>query len=177
MKFIPITHPARDAARFDALLDRSGGPDACWTWQGKEDGQGYGRFRLWCGVDVQANRFAYALATGSDPGDLFVCHKCDNPPCCNPRHLFLGTQADNVSDMIAKGRARHIGERNGAAKLTTCDLEAIRANICEGRANVDIAREHGVTHHVISRIRRGRSWRNENTSDMRRGNGRERAEL
>lgn len=76
--------------------------DACWEWSGSRNGQGYGLF--WNGKrNIGAHRFAWMLMHG-DPGQMNVCHKCDNPPCVRPDHLFLGTTADNVRDMWVKGR-------------------------------------------------------------------------
>jgi hypothetical protein len=138
-------------------LDWSG----CWEWQGTRSGRGYGRFKLKSYVSTSPHRLSYALFTGRSPGGLFVCHHCDNPPCCNPAHLFLGTVQDNSDDMVRKGRAAkrdQSGERNGAAKLAASDVEAIRAKILSGLTNVAIAAQYGVTHQIISKIRRGRAW-------------------
>lgn len=137
---------------------RRGGPDDCWEWQASRRA-GYGRFKA-TGFSVSAHRLAYALAQGN-PGDLLVCHRCDNPPCCNPAHLFLGTNKVNSDDKIAKGRARvpdQRGENNGAAKLTAVQVEEIKRRIRAGQTNVRIAKDYGVTHALVSRIRRGRSW-------------------
>lgn len=81
-----------------------GDPDDCWEWQGSRDTDGYGRDRRG-GVTRRSSRVAFFLATGIDPGDLLVCHSCDNPPCCNPAHLWLGTHQDNSRDMVEKGRS------------------------------------------------------------------------
>lgn len=82
-----------------------GAPDACWPWQAFKDTTGYGKVgghgRVW-----RAHRVAYAFTHG-EPGALSVLHRCDNPSCCNPAHLFLGTQADNMRDMAVKGRSPH----------------------------------------------------------------------
>lgn len=85
-----------------------GGPDDCWEWQGAQGNRGHGRTmhyapdgtRIW----IAAHRLAWELTHGPIPDGLFACHHCDNPPCCNPAHLFLGTAADNTWDMVTKGR-------------------------------------------------------------------------
>ena len=81
-------------------VDRTGGPDACWPWTGFKDDDGYGRYGR-----QRAHRVAYKLAIGPIPAGFLVRHvTCDNPPCCNPVHLAIGTAADNSADMVAKGR-------------------------------------------------------------------------
>lgn len=84
---------------FFAHLDKS----KCIEWQGPRDGGGYG-FVQHEGRRWKAHRLAYHLAFGGIPGGAYICHKCDNPPCVNPAHLFAGTQQDNARDMVAKGR-------------------------------------------------------------------------
>lgn len=95
---------------FWAKVDKSGGPEACWLWTGCLSGFGYGSFAM-DHVKYNAHRLAWILVNGPIPkGDGFhgtcVCHRCDNPKCCNPRHLFLGSQNDNLKDMTRKGRHR-----------------------------------------------------------------------
>lgn len=91
---------------FWAKVDRSGGPEGCWPWLGVRNASGHGRVNRERGSPLYTHRVAYELSSGVRlaKGDL-VCHRCDNPPCCNPAHLFVGTAADNIHDMVAKGRA------------------------------------------------------------------------
>jgi hypothetical protein len=101
------------------------GPDDCWEWIASLR-DGYGSFRV-DGKLVGSHRVAYELTHGPIPEGLCACHTCDNPACVNPRHLFLGTNQDNVLDMEAKGRAIHPrGEKQGSAKLTEEQVHEIR---------------------------------------------------
>lgn len=81
--------------------------EGCWKWRASVNQRGYGRFGVSSGKGVNAHRVSWVIHNGQIPGDLFVCHKCDNPPCCNPEHLFLGTRQQNVDDMILKKRGKH----------------------------------------------------------------------
>lgn len=100
---VPPTLTAKDVARFEKSADRF---DAfsCWPWTGPTTVEGYGIF---CadGRRLRANRVAFMVANDTWPGEQRVCHSCDNPKCVNPRHLWLGSQRDNVLDMIYKGRS------------------------------------------------------------------------
>lgn len=89
--------------RFWAKVDRSHGPEACWPWMASIAGFGYGRFNCGDKHIEAAHRVAWALAHGHPPKPCGL-HVCDNPPCCNPAHLFEGTRADNTHDMMMKGR-------------------------------------------------------------------------
>lgn len=150
----------RIAARFWAKVDRRG-PDDCWPWLASLFTTGYGRFKIWSYQNVPANRVAWLLTKREDPGEMLVCHRCDNRPCCNPGHLFLGTVADNSADMVAKGRWRggdHRGARNPGAMLDDERVRAIWSLILAGKTNVAIAEQFGVHHATISAIRRGKTW-------------------
>src|SRR5258708_39753114 len=107
------------AETFWARVDMSGGPDACWPWTKGCGTFGYGLvFRVEDGRNVPAHCVAWELVNGPLPPGDFGLHSCDNPPCCNPRHIFPGTQVDNLRDRNQKGRANTArGEAQGAAKL------------------------------------------------------------
>lgn len=107
---MPIPHADIALQRLLEGVDRSGGPDACWPWVRVSDKHGYGR--LWIGSRtdgslqrIGAHVLAYRLTHGDPPPDKpCILHTCDNPPCCNPKHLWAGTQADNNADSAKKGR-------------------------------------------------------------------------
>ncbi len=154
---MPQQRKRRDLTeRFWSKVDKSGGPDACWPWYAPIY-HGYGRFSVESKKSVPAHRFAYELTNGPIPDGLLVCHKCDNRACCNPAHHFLGTDADNIHDCVAKGRNAH-GSRNGRAKLTEEQVREIRAAYPE-RTQDSLAREYGVSQRLISLIVRGENWR------------------
>ena len=131
--------------------------DGCWTWLGACNRTGYGMI----GRDYTnalAHRVSWELHYGAI-GDLCVLHKCDNPPCVNPHHLFLGTRADNTADMIAKGRRRqgvvYPGPANSSAKFTMAQVREIRALYQPdvlGRGCTTLARQFGVSEVCITRI-------------------------
>ncbi len=91
------------------------GPEACWPWLAGTNGVSYGRLKL-DGEYVGAHRIAWILEHGPIPPDRVICHRCDNPSCCNPRHLFLGTHLDNARDREAKGRGNHVRRREVVAE-------------------------------------------------------------
>ena len=86
-------------------VDKTAGQSKCWPWTGRRLRAGYGRLVLH-GKQENAHRIAFTLTTGAPARGLFVCHHCDNPPCCNPAHLYAGTHQDNVNDKMRRGRAR-----------------------------------------------------------------------
>ena len=144
--------------RFWAKVDKRG-PDECWPWTGAPTPKGYGVIRDQ-GRYVRAHRLAWELANGPIPDDLLVCHRCDNPPCCNPADLFLGTNADNSADMVRKGRGAPLGgQNNNSAKLTDADVNTIRRLWGTGAwRQRDIADVYHVGQPAISRIVTQRRW-------------------
>lgn len=125
----------------------------CHEWTASRNDSGYGIFSA-RGTKRFAHRVAYTKAVGQIPKGMCVCHKCDNPPCINPEHLFLGTIADNNADMAAKGRSPR-GERNWAARLTADLVRNIRA---DRRHGTEIAASFGVSTALVSLIRARKVW-------------------
>jgi hypothetical protein len=134
-------------------------PDGgCLVFVGSRSEDGYG-FVGHAGRVRKTHRVSYELQTGKEiPEGLCVCHTCDNPPCVNPAHLWLGTVADNNRDRHAKGRTRavpHHGSENGSSKLIESDIPRILA---DQRSSAEVARAFGVTVATVNLIRAGRIW-------------------
>lgn len=145
----------RDKAhRFWLLVDRSGGPDACWHWRGKLNQHGYGRTSL----GERAHRVSYEVHFGAPPADMLVCHRCDNPICVNPAHLFLGTHRENSADMVRKGRSQKPSgpprQRPGprSPRLPRELARSLRARYVAGERIADLAREHKLTFQRVHKV-------------------------
>lgn len=133
--------------------------DECWNWNAGTDGTERGAFSFH-GKPERAYRVAWILTNGEIPDGMSVCHKCDNPRCCNPKHLFIGTQADNALDMWNKGRgASPRGERNGRAKLTTENILEIRQLSAQGLSSRKIASRMDVSKTQINEVLKGNIWK------------------
>ena len=153
--------------RFWAKADRGAGSDDCWEWSGyrmrsrERSGVWYGQFRF-RGRAFLAHRVAWILTHGEIPNGSHVCHRCDNPGCVNPAHLFLGTQADNMADCARKGRApggSARGENGGLSKLSDEAVRSIRRRYAAGAVTQkQLAREYGVTRAAIGYVVRGDTW-------------------
>lgn len=132
----------------------------CWVWTAGKNDDGYGYFWL-DGRVVSAHRVSLFLTTGLWPV-LQALHRCDNPPCVRASHLFEGTVADNMADMIAKGRDRknpRRGEQHVTSKLTNDDIIDIRTLSAMGATQDSLAREFGVHQTRVSKIIRRTAWR------------------
>jgi hypothetical protein len=142
--------------------------DDCWGWSGTKDQHGYGKLSNRIGrkgSPERAHRVSYEYAFGKIPDGLCVCHKCDNPECTNPAHLFLGTQKENMQDCARKGRINEISLKNldPNPKLTIEQVKEIAAiDFCsrngrgKGRRAVDVAKEYRVSTSIISAIKNNR---------------------
>lgn len=153
----------------------------CIDWPYARDIKGYGKL-FFLGKSWLAHRLAWAISNGSIPDELCVLHHCDNPPCINVEHLFLGTRADNNADRDSKGHfnaniglnmAKHPerrawGERQGSAKLTAEQVKEIRALSKLGLSQRHLGRRFGVGKTAIGEIIRGETWRPRDINEIER---------
>jgi hypothetical protein len=132
------------------------GPDDCWPWLAATKQGGYGKIVGDDGHFLLAHRAAYELTVGLIPAGHVLCHHCDNPACVNPSHLFIGTQADNLRDMRAKGRDNAPrGSRHPRAKVTESLVVMIRS---DSRSHRCIARDFGIGKSTVGIIKTGGTW-------------------
>lgn len=183
-KRTPINLTLKQQRNFWRRVDASGGSDACWPWLSSTSKSGYGRY-VGGSDELRAHRVAYSLTYGPIPHHdygmaICVCHRCDNRICCNPSHLFLGTNADNTSDMIKKGRMnppsgdRHHarrrpdklarGERHGGTRLKWADVNFIRSLHASGGITHDeLALMFNVCRPAITNILNHKTWKVEHS--------------
>lgn len=150
------------------------GADDCWPWMAtttpeKTRSLPYGRFYISKSRIVRAHRAAFMISTGINPDQLLVCHSCDNPRCCNPKHLWLGTNAQNNADRAAKGRSAPVtltasdrsrpGTEHHDAKISNADVVAIRERYARGDSVRTISADYPIGPTTIWRIATGRLWR------------------
>lgn len=148
----------KDITRFWSKVAKSDDPDACWEWTATKSKRGYGRIRI-NGKLIATHRIAYELANDCISSDLYVCHHCDNPSCCNPNHLFLGTHTDNMHDMYSKQRRTQRGESNGNSKLNWNEVRYIRKKYAEGGTIYrTLAEQFKVSISAIKDIISHRNW-------------------
>lgn len=142
--------------RYWAKVDRRG-PEECWEWTAYRNKLGYGCFGV-DGSSVLAHRYGFELANGPFDPELCVLHRCDNPPCQNPAHFFLGDRVANNADRHQKGRSAK-GERMGAHVVLTEDaVRAMNRLYRSGVSIPDIAREFGVKKGTVASVAYGLSW-------------------
>lgn len=161
-------------SRFWSKVDKSG---ECWVWMASRLPWGYGQFGVAGRTSARAHRVSWEMAYGPIPDGLLVLHRCDNPPCVRPDHLFLGTARDNLLDAIAKGRhaapvalsgdehwshrrpeLRVRGAKNGASKVTAEDVPVIRAARESGVKLGVLAERYGISKTAVSLIARRINW-------------------
>lgn len=130
--------------------------DGCWEWVGWKNNKGYGQLRYRGGSHL-AHRVSYELMVEPIPHGMEVCHRCDNPACVKPSHLFAGTHADNMRDAREKGRTKR-GARHKLARLTEEQVADIRERYSVGEKQTPLADEFGVTQSCVSRVVRGETW-------------------
>jgi len=135
-----------------------GEPDDCWMYLGCKDRNGYGVFGVFR-KSVFAHRFSYELYVGKIPDGLLVCHKCDNPGCVNPNHLFVGTVADNNQDKKNKHRCKPVrGENHPSHKLTKEQVVQIRKDRINGHKLNEIAKLYNISFQHVSDIAHNKRW-------------------
>lgn len=160
----PIYAPIEERFRKAIQKDSESG---CWNWMGSKGQNGYG-FIYWNGKNWRAHRLSFAIHNGPIPSGKFVCHKCDNPRCVNPDHLFAGTPRDNWLDALSKRRgfivstcgkrADGSGEQNGSAKLTWVQVVCIRAEREAGEKQSVLAERYGISRTQVHNIVHRKKW-------------------
>jgi len=169
---IPSLTP-QETARFQNKIDTRD-PDECWEWKAGRTVDGYGWFKIGR-QPFLAHRIAWVLANGAIPPGLAICHQCDNPPCCNPRHLHPESLTYNNRDRARKGRSNSLraekhwshkhpeavlrGENNGQAKITEIQVREIRNLSATGASDATLAKRYSVSRKAIWQIVRRRVWR------------------
>jgi len=128
----------------------------CWEWVAGKGNFGYGSFWM-NGKSLSAHRASYELFNEIHPGSAYVLHKCDNPACCNPKHLFLGTQKDNMVDMISKGRKKWlVGKDLPQTKLTEDIVLDIKK---KQKSQRKYAAQYGISQSTVGEIQRNMIWK------------------
>jgi hypothetical protein len=132
----------------------------CWIYMGKTQGLGYGTFPAFGRKTIRAHRWSYDRFVGPIPAGLVVRHTCDVACCVNPKHLILGTQAENIQDKVSKGRQAK-GSRMGHAKLNEESVRVIRSRLNPYRHGIytELAKEFGVHRAIIARIDANKVWK------------------
>lgn len=150
---IPIPNLSKKLVeRFNAKIIKT---DGCWLWKGANR-KGYGIIKIGR-KGFLSTRVMVFLTSGVDPGDKIVLHSCDNPPCCRPDHLRIGTHLDNARDAKSRGR-NNWGERNHFAKLSSADVLAIRREVTT-KSREELCQQYSVSPRNLRRIIYGKGWK------------------
>lgn len=145
-----------DPEHFYSFVDKTA---ECWVWNGSRNAAGYGHISV-NGKKVLTHRHSYLLEHGAIPEGLFILHRCDNPPCVRPSHLYAGTKKRNAMDRVERGRSWDSrGENHPTVKLTEAEVLAIRSALSHGAGLSDLGRQYGVTPQAIYQIKTRRAWR------------------
>lgn len=148
--------------RFWRKVDLGGDhPRGCWVWTGLRSALGYGRFVEGAGTHWFAHRFAWSLVNGAPDVGKVICHRCDNPSCVNPAHLFMGTQGDNIRDAASKGRVRLPmlrGEQHPNSKATDSRVCDARRAFAAGSSKAEITRMLGLSKKTVTSLLTGSTW-------------------
>jgi hypothetical protein len=154
-----------DIERFWSKVDRRG-DNECWNWKASKHWKGYGYINLSIPKkNVYSHRFSWVLHYGDIPDGMFVCHKCDNGSCCNPQHLFLGTDTDNKMDMWSKNRLPK-GERAGQSKLTNDQVLEARQRYISGESYRSLARHYALSNSSLLDVLMLRSYKDAPIPDI-----------
>lgn len=158
----------------ERLLEYVNKTDTCWLWVGYKGHYGYGKITNEQGKQVRAHRYMYEKYKGKIPEGMKILHKCDVTACVNPDHLFLGTQKDNVKDMMDKNRGGYKsfhGEKHWASKLTMEQVERIREMYALGDYyQSQLAKKFGVSQQVISKVVNYKAWTKNGTTLVKKVN-------
>jgi len=132
--------------------------DGCWDWKFEQKKFTYPRMHFNKNVPrIAIHRYSYELYKGSIPEGMWVLHRCDNPRCSNPDHLFLGSSDDNINDMLGKRRHPH-GEKHGGAKLTEKEVKEIKSKLSQFSL-MELAKQYNVAKKTILNIKHNRTWK------------------